>query len=235
MAVRIPVVVSQSERRAGAMADYEEQLVTRLIFENGLDATLIADLKSIALDTTDHLCVEGLKGDFALACWESASIACEQLHRLGIPSLEILPMDGGPRYRSIRNAQPPKIVFFVSLTTSVSIESTIQTLRELRDARAIPVVSLGAPKSRGMVANETSPPLSIAKPLATANFEDVANSVRDRTSDEKPEDKVAVDDSAAGVPNRARRAAGGEIGAVDDEDSFPNIDELMDDLDKFEL
>ena len=58
MAVRIPVVISQHERRSGSVADYEEQLVTRLIFENGLDATLIADLNSIAIDTTDHLCIE---------------------------------------------------------------------------------------------------------------------------------------------------------------------------------
>ena len=215
MAIRIPVVISQSERRTGSMADYEEQLITRLIFENGLDATLIADLKSIATDTTDHLCIEGLKGDFALATWQSAQYVCEHLHRLGIPSLEIVPVDGSPRFQSNQNGTSPKKIFFVSLATNTPIDSTIGTLRDLREARATPVFSIGLPKN-GTQSSATKPEnVPQAPPLPP--LRKAANST-DSTKSER------LDRSST------------QTNTSDDEgEDFPQLEQLMNDLDKFEM
>ena len=215
MAVRIPVVVSQCERRSGSMADYEEQLITKLIFENGLDATLVADLKSIAIDTTDHLCIEGLKGDFAIATWESMAYVCEHLHRLGVDSLELLPVDGSPKMVSRRDgagpSSHPKTIFFVSLSTSTPIDKTIHTLRTLRESRSIPVFSLGGirpkevQKSIVPFADESIRTEMAAAPAKTIQ-ESTSHSELTKQNTEESED-----------------------------DLFPDIDQLMLDLDKFEL
>ena len=167
MAIRIPVVISQHERRAGSIADYEEQLITRLVMENGLDATLIADLKSIELDTTDHLCIEGLKGDFALATWESPQYVCDHLHRLGISTLEIIPVDGSPKSHSGDLSRPSKKIFMISLATNFPIHSTIASLKDLLVSRSTPVFSIGTPVHRNQPATIIPAPTLSVIPTTT--------------------------------------------------------------------
>lgn len=212
MANRIPVVISQHERRAGSIADYEEQLITRIVMESGLDATLIADLKSIELDTTDHLCIEGLKGDFALATWESAPYVCSHLHRLGIPLLEIIPVDGSPKsYSGDANSQPPKKVFMIGLATDTSIDRTIKTLKDLLVSRSTPIFSIGVPISRSKTNPAEIASTSDSKQLPPALTNSVSTTIR-------------VDTPRQIVP---------ALSAMDGD--FPNIDQLMDELDRFEI
>jgi hypothetical protein len=207
MAIRIPVVISQHERRAGSIADYEEQLITRIVMESGLDATLIADLKAIELDTTDHLCIEGLKGDFALATWESTQYVCEHLHRLGVPSLEIIPVDGSPKSHSGVVGAPAKKIFLISLATNVSIDNTIKTLKDLLQSRSTPVFSIGAPIHRARTETAKSLPAE-ERPVVHSILRPIENAKR-------------VDESAA--------VASAET------DDFPELDLLMDELDHFNL
>ena len=211
MAIRIPVVISQHERRSGAIADYEEQLITRVVLESGLDATLIADLKSIKLDTTDHLCIEGLKGDFALATWETAEYACTHLHRLGIPSIEIIPVDGSERSVSGESTIAKKI-FLISLATDVSIDKTLSTLKGLLQARSTPVFSIGAPIQRAKSEIQAVRPV----PPAEQTMRNV---------------KVA-DTMVPRLPQANRVVLPADLNLESD---FPNIDQLMEDLDQFEI
>ena len=201
MAIRIPVVISQHERRAGSIADYEEQLITRLVMENGLDATLIADLKSIEKDTTDHLCIEGLKGDFALATWETVPYVCEHLHRLGIPTLEIIPVDGSQKTYSGDHSLPAKKIFTISLATKNLIDTTIKSLKDLLASRSTPVFSIGTPLNRN------KPTIVVPAPALSA----VPTSTR-------------MDPL---VPS-AHQASSADS-------DFPNIDQLMDELDQFQI
>ncbi len=216
MAIRIPVVISQHERRLGSIADYEEQLITRIVMESGLDATLIADLKSIELDTTDHLCLEGLKGDFALATWESSHYVCTHLHRLGIPSVEIIPVDGSPKIQSgVASLQPSKKIFLITLATSTSVDITIKTLKDLLLARSTPVFSIGAPISRNK-SLLTVPGPTVKSPQQTPS----------------PITHSSQVDSAVSIPKNAPKL--NKI-AVSADGEFPNIDLLMDELDQFEI
>ncbi len=216
MAIRIPVVISQHERRSGSIADYEEQLITRIVMESGLDATLIADLKSIELDTTDHLCLEGLKGDFALATWESSSYVCGHLHRLGIPSVEIIPVDGSPKTQSGNDGlQPAKKILLISLATSSSVDATIKTLKNLLLARSTPVFSLGAPIHR----NKPVPPVP----------DPMIQSQRQTPSLNVPSFKV---DSASTIRKNTPKLI---TTAASTDGEFLNIDHLMDELDQFEI
>jgi len=214
MAIRIPVVISQHERRSGSIADYEEQLITRIVMESGLDATLIADLRSIELDTTDHLCLEGLKGDFALATWESSHYVCTHLHRLGIPSVEIIPVDGSPKTQSgVAGLQPSKKIFLITLATSTTVDVTIKTLKELLLSRSTPVFSLGVPIHR----NKSELPVPTVK------------SPQQTPSPITPSSQV---DSTVSIPKNAPKL--NKI-AVSADGEFPNIDLLMDELDQFEI
>jgi hypothetical protein len=225
MAIRIPVVISQHERRSGSVADYEEQLITRIVMESGLDATLIADLKSIQLDTTDHLCIEGLKGDFALATWESSQYVCDHLHRLGIPSLEIVPVDGGPVSRSGDTRVPPKKIFMVGLAASTSIEFTIKTLKDLLVSRSTPVFAIGAPIHRNKPTQpSTGAPIPSATSTAHAPKLTPLNVPKSVMSDLPISIRV---DSAQPITPKP-------VTSSDDSD-FPNIDQLMDELDQFEM
>ena len=209
MAIRIPVVISQHERRAGSIADYEEQLITRIVMESGLDATLIAALNAIELDTTDHLCIEGLKGDFALATWESKEYVCEHLHRLGIPSLEIVPVDGSPKSQSGDEKFAAKKVFLIKLATNVNIDSTIKTLQNLLQSRSTPVFSIGVPLHR--IRPEASKAIPTeAKPIPH--------------SIPQPADSYKRVDEPASIAK-----------ASEDDDDFPNLDLLMNELDQFNL
>ncbi|MCY2984581.1 MAG: hypothetical protein NTY15_13230 [Planctomycetota bacterium] len=216
MAIRIPVVISQHERRAGSIADYEEQLITRIVMESGLDATLIADLKAIEHDTTDHLCIEGLKGDFALATWESTQYVCEHLHRLGVPSLEILPVDGSPKSHSGVESVPAKKIFLISLATNVSIDTTIKTLKDLLQSRSTPVFSIGALIHRARTETAKSP--SEARPFAHSISQPIE---RAKPEIAKPEIAKRVDQPASVTSAET--------------DDFPNLDLLMDELDQFNL
>ena len=216
MAIRIPVVISQHERRSGSIADYEEELITRIVMESGLDATLIADLKSIELDSTDHLCLEGLKGDFALATWESSHYVCSHLHRLGIPSVEIIPVDGSPKTKSgDAGLEPSKKILLISLATNTGVDVTIQTLKDVLLARSTPVFSLGAPIRR----NEPVPPVP----------ESMKVSPRQSSSSNTPSSKLDSTDSIRKeIPRLITTAVSADL-------EFPNIDQLMDELDQFEI
>jgi hypothetical protein len=210
MSGRISVVVSQFERRHGQKAEFEEELVTQLLFTNGLDATLIADLKTIEQHSTDHLCLEGIKGDFVLASWESAEYVQHQLDRLGITGFSIVPMSGQPAIASASGANGKRI-FFIALNQADRIDVTIQSIRKLVESRSVPVFNFG----------------SIAKKPAASSLEiteikpKIAPSLTMSTSQER------IDSSPAIVSMSAANSH--------DEDDFPDLDRLLEDFDEFKL
>ena len=124
-----------------------------------------------------------------------------------MPSIEIVPVDGSPKMLSNQNGGIPKKIYFVSLATNVPIESTIRTLRDLREARSIPVFSIG------LSPHEKKPSAAIKLPL------------------------VSLVSALPIEPKKSTLPASNLLNEdvdVDDEE-FPNIDQLMDDLDKFEI
>ncbi len=216
------MVISQHERRSGSIADYEEQLITRIVMESGLDATLIAELKSIELETTDHLCIEGLKGDFALATWESPQYVCTHLHRLGIPAVEIIPVDGSPKTTSGDvGLHPSKKILFISLSTNMSVDATIKTLKDLLTARSTPVFSIGAPIHRG-------------KPVPMSH----ETTMSPKTTEQPPRQKATTADMPTEIVSHLKNRveiSRPTVSVVSDNAEFPNIDQLMDELDQFEI
>lgn len=84
MAPRLSIVISQAPTHDASIADVEQAVVTALMFEPGMDPMLIGHLEGIQAGTTDHLCLEGVRGDFVLLGWLPTQAAYDQLARLGI-------------------------------------------------------------------------------------------------------------------------------------------------------
>jgi hypothetical protein len=225
MAVRLPVVLCQYERRHGTQAEHEEQWITTLLFEDRLDATLVSDLAQIQKDSTDHLCLEGLRGDFVLVSWHSKESVAEQLTRLGFFSLEIVPIDGAEKLvLSNDNTPTSKRVYFLSFDLGRSVDAGLTRIKELLASRSTPVFQLNKNLSKDRP--------SVVKPM----------DLRILPVIDTPKAPLlpppTTSGSIAPVVASSRFDAHLSLTETDvdisDESDFPHIDSLMSDLDKFD-
>ncbi len=225
MAVRLPVVLCQHERRNGKQAEHEEQWITKLLFEDRLDATLVADLALIQLDSTDHLCLEGLRGDFVLVSWYSKKLVAEQLTRLGFLSLEIVPVDGSEKLAITNEKAPtPKKVYFLSFDLGKTVDDGLSRIKELLESRSTPVFQLNSSLSK------VRPRVGTPMDLRTLPvIETTKAAIAPPTS--PPGETTPV---VANVRFDAHRASTETAVDISEENDFPHIDSLMSDLDKFD-
>jgi NAD-dependent dihydropyrimidine dehydrogenase PreA subunit len=69
MAKRISVVISQGQSASPVKRKLEEDLVSALLFEPGVEVTVIPHLYDLTPDGTGMLCLQGIKGDMVLLSW----------------------------------------------------------------------------------------------------------------------------------------------------------------------
>ena len=84
MAKRISVVVSQGQSNKPAKRSLEEDVVTALIMEPGIDVTLIPNLYDLKPDGTGMLALQGISGDMVMLSWMFPRAAHWILDRNGI-------------------------------------------------------------------------------------------------------------------------------------------------------
>lgn len=109
MAIRITVVVIQAAQRDGRMSDYEEQLLTRVMLENSLDAVFVGPLEQMTPDGTDALCLSKIPANSVVLSWLPPGDAVAHVERLGLPwgIQQTQPADRPMvQYRQIRTDQP---------------------------------------------------------------------------------------------------------------------------------
>jgi hypothetical protein len=237
MAVRVPVVLCQHERRNGKQAEHEEQWITKLLFEDRLDATLVADLALIQSDSTDHLCLEGLRGDFVLVSWYSKKLVAEQLTRLGFHSLEIVPVDGSEKLAITNEKAPtPKKVYFLSFDLGKTVDDGLSRIKELLESRSTPVFQLNSSLSK--VRPRVGTPMDLRPLMELGTLMDLGTlpaiettkaAIAPPTSPPGPTTPVV-----ANVRFDAHRSSMETAVDISEENDFPHIDSLMSDLDKFD-
>jgi NAD-dependent dihydropyrimidine dehydrogenase PreA subunit len=66
---RLTVVVSQGQSANPAKRKLEEDLVAGLLFQQGVEVTVIPNLYDLAPDGTGMLCLQGITGDMVLCSW----------------------------------------------------------------------------------------------------------------------------------------------------------------------
>lgn len=69
MAKRISVVVSQSPSKNPAKRKLEEDIVAGLLFENGIDVTIVPNLYDIKPDSTGMLALQQIRGNAVVISW----------------------------------------------------------------------------------------------------------------------------------------------------------------------
>lgn len=79
------VVIIQSAQRDGRVTDLEEQVLTRVMFENNMDAVLVGPVEHMESDGTDALCLSKVPSGTVLLGWLSNAVAAEHFQRLGMP------------------------------------------------------------------------------------------------------------------------------------------------------
>ncbi len=84
MAKRISVVVSQSPSKNPAKRNLEEDIVSGLLFESGIDVTIVPNLYDIKPDSTGMLALNSINGNVVVISWLFERAAHWILDRHGI-------------------------------------------------------------------------------------------------------------------------------------------------------
>jgi NAD-dependent dihydropyrimidine dehydrogenase PreA subunit len=84
MAKRITVVISQGQSANPAKRKLEEDLVGALLFERGVEVTVVPHLYDLAPDGTGMLCLQGITGDMVVLSWLYRRAAHWLLDRNGV-------------------------------------------------------------------------------------------------------------------------------------------------------
>src|SRR5262245_24855281 len=88
MARKLTVVISQGQSANPAKRKLEEDLVAGLLFEKGLEVTVIPNLYDLTADGTGMLALQGISGDMVVVSWLFSRAAFWTLDRNGIRGRE---------------------------------------------------------------------------------------------------------------------------------------------------
>ena len=88
MARKLTVVVSQGQSANPAKRKLEEDVVAGLLFERGVEVTVVPHLYDLAPDGTGMLCLQGISGDMVVLTWLFDRAAFWTLDRNGIRGRE---------------------------------------------------------------------------------------------------------------------------------------------------
>src|SRR6476469_3614919 len=69
MAKRLSVVISQAQSQNPAKRQLEEDIVAALLFEPGIDVTIIPHLYDLKPDSTGTLALSGIGGNLVVLSW----------------------------------------------------------------------------------------------------------------------------------------------------------------------
>ncbi len=99
------IVLSQTDIPSTDHRDLEEELVAILLMKDGLEVSIIGDVKTITPDSTDALCLEGVRGDMLFVSWYPPEEAGQLLNNAGIvgnfdktPTPAVLPIAAPGHY-----------------------------------------------------------------------------------------------------------------------------------------
>ena len=163
MAKRLSVVVSQSPSKNPAKRKLEEDIVAGLLFENGIDVTIVPNLYDIKPDSTGMLALQQIKGNVVVISWMFERAAHWILDRNSIDGHvgEVLLKnededeedeedkesgddDGDEKERVIDSRQiPNRKIYCLDLKTTNAAPEFIEEVKRIHTENAVKVVGLG--------------------------------------------------------------------------------------------
>ena len=81
---RMKLLLSQSHRNDPKRRDTEQELVASLLMQHRIEVILVEDLAHLEGDSTDALCIQGIRGDILVVAWHQAVSCIECLRRMGV-------------------------------------------------------------------------------------------------------------------------------------------------------
>ena len=161
MPKRISVVVSQSPSKNPAKRKLEEDIVTGLLFENGIDVTVVPNLYDIQAESTGMLALKQVSGNLIVCSWLFERAAHWVLDRNGIhghvgPVLlknededdeeleEEVEDQGGDKHRVIEARQiPNRKIYCLDLKITNRASEFIDEVKRIQKENAVQIVGLG--------------------------------------------------------------------------------------------
>jgi hypothetical protein len=78
------LVLSQSHQNVPKRRDTEQDLVASLLMRDRIEVILVEDVAQLENESTDALCIRGIRGDMLVVAWHQTAVCVEHLRRLGI-------------------------------------------------------------------------------------------------------------------------------------------------------
>jgi ferredoxin len=165
MSKRIAVVVSQGQSTNPAKRKLEEDIVTGLLLEPGIDVTIVPHLYDIKPDSTGHLALNSIGGNLIVLSWLYERASRWILDRTGIrgkvgsvllahdsddnedeDELEAASTDGSvdskPRVVDLRKI-PNRYIYCLDLRVSNKPEEYLAEIKRIKQEAAISVINVG--------------------------------------------------------------------------------------------
>lgn len=170
MAQQLSVVVSQGQSHNPVKRQLEEDIVAGLLFQQGVQVTVVPHLYDLSADSTGMLALQGISGDLAMLSWIYERAARWVLHRNGVSGQagnSLLARDEdaegddledgdaagekipeGPTeddpLRVVNGLElPPRRIFCIDLRVRESADDYLAEIQRICEELATPVVSLG--------------------------------------------------------------------------------------------
>lgn len=158
MARKLTVVVSQGQSANPAKRKLEEDVVAGLLFERGVEVTVIPHLYDLTPDGTGMLCLSGITGDMVILSWLFERGAFWTLDRNGIRGREGKTLlvsdaedededeaadgDDKPRVAAARDL-PNRTIWCLDLKVRPDAKPFIDEVVRIRDEHSVQTVGLG--------------------------------------------------------------------------------------------
>jgi hypothetical protein len=198
MARRLSVVISQSPTSNPSRRHLEEEIVTRLLMEAGVEVNVVPHLADLPTDATGMLCLEGIPGDMVLLSWLSDAQAWSYLAsygilgRRGVTRLPVTrlaetnghdlpdagmsqPSPARPSERAETRGDPAlarsRSIYLLNLGDSESADPLLDEIRRIREDRSVQTFQLsGLGSSPLAVVASPTPPTSNGRPASPAEL-----------------------------------------------------------------
>lgn len=179
MARKLTVVISQGQSANPIKRKLEEDLVTSLLGEPGLELTVVPHLYDLAPDGTGMLCLQSIAGDMVVASWLFARATHWLLDRNGIrgqPGATLLVQDQSDEDEEDESDEPeadakPRVIdarplpqrkiYCLDLKAYREVQPYADEIRRIRDEHAVQTVTL-----LGMPAAAIATPAAAAIPAS---------------------------------------------------------------------
>ncbi len=179
MAIRLPIVLSQSEPTDN-IGPSDDLILTHLFMERGWDATLLGKLDQIESGSTDDLCLSSISGPFVLLCRHDVDSITRQLDRLLV---------SGRLYQPLLGSEPISIglstrsIYFFQITTNEAFETSLQSIRRIQESLGKQIFTIQLGNNLAASSPKESPSAATVHGTPTENLAEPKKAILSQVSD----------------------------------------------------